>query len=409
MKLNKNIYLLALGSVMLLPMSCKDSFLEEKNTKAINEAFLFKKKDDAYALLSGIYDTFHDGDYIIKSLFYQANFLSQDFKNIGADVFFESYEVPTTFNALTILWRRSYAGIAEANNAIPIIAKMKDDGVIDQQLANQLTGEALFLRGLFYTLLASDFGGVPVMLGDVNEEVRRRRSSQDEVFAQVEIDMKAASALLPWKQDQKTEDIGRATKGAALAYMGDAQMWQKKYAEAAATYEQLVGKYHLEEEFLKIHEFNNQNGKESIFEVQFMKSGDMEWGASNDVNGLTQFCMPNEVAGAGWAVARKSLYDSFEAGDKRKFPTVIGPGDEHPSPAIQIKNYKFVKEKHGGINTLGTKEKPFTADGRTGYYGVKTWRDPSVNETKFRSEQNIMLLRYGQVLLSKAEAYLKSG
>ena len=57
-----------------------------------------------------------------------------------------------------------YKGIATANSAFPIIAKMKADNVLDQSLADRLTGEAYFLRGLFYYYLASTFGGVPLEL-----------------------------------------------------------------------------------------------------------------------------------------------------------------------------------------------------------------------------------------------------
>lgn len=416
MKLNKHICMLGLLGVVLLPTSCKDDFLEQKNTQGITEDALFKKPSDGVALVTGIYDTFHDVDFTLKALWYQANFLSQDFKNYGADTFFESYEVPTGFEALNLFWTRAYQGIARANSAVPIVAKMKQDKILTDALADRLTGETLFLRGLFYYYLASNFGGVPLELQTVTDDGRHPRNTQEEVFAAVEADMKAAAALLPWRQDLASADVGRATKGAALAYLGDAQMWLKKYAEAAATYEQLTGKYQLEDKFLNIHEFNNQNGKESIFEIQYLAGPDMSWGHNNDSHWLTTFGVPEEVSAFGYSYADKKLYDSFEPGDTRKLATVIGPGDEHPSPAIQIRNYPLVKSKFGGINTLGTKEKPWKGSDnlRSGYYGVKTWRDPNAtgnsgNPAYIFSGQNLILMRYGQVLLSKAEALAKSG
>jgi hypothetical protein len=408
--------MLGLLGVVLLPTSCKDDFLEQKNTQGITEDALFKKPADGIALVTGIYDTFHDVDFTLKALWYQANFLSQDFKNYGSDTFFESYEVPTGFEALNLFWTRAYQGIARANSAVPIMAKMKEEKILTDALADRLTGETLFLRGLFYYYLASNFGGVPLELQTVTDDGRHPRNTQEEVFAAVEADMKAAAALLPWSQDLASADKGRATKGAALAYLGDAQMWLKKYAEAAATYEQLTGKYQLEDKYLNIHEFNNQNGKESIFEIQYLAGPDMSWGHNNDSHWLTTFGVPEEVSAFGYSYADKKLYDSFETGDTRKFATVIGPGDEHPSPAIQIRNYPLVKEKFGGINTLGTKEKPWKGSDnlRSGYYGVKTWRDPNAtgnsgNPAYIFSGQNLILMRYGQVLLSKAEALAKSG
>ena len=416
MKLHKLICLLGCTTVVLLPLSCKESYLEQKNTQGVTEDALFKKEADGVALVTGIYDTFHDVDFTLKALWYQANFLSQDFKNYGADTFFETYEVPTSFAALDLFWSRAYQGIARANSAVPIIANMRTNKVLSDAMANRLTGEALFLRGLFYYYLASNFGGVPLELQTVTDDGRHPRNTQEEVFAAVAADMKAAADLLPWQQDLAAVDIGRATKGAALAYLGDAQMWLKKYTDAATTYEQLTGRYALEPNFINIHEFSNQNGKESIFEIQYIAGSDMSWGHTNDSHWLTSFGMPEEISQFGYAYADKKLYDSFEAGDTRKFPTVIGPGDVHPSPAIQIKNYPLVKEKWGGINTLGTVAKPWKGSDnlRSGYYGVKTWRDPSTtgnsgNPTNIFSGQNLILMRYGQVLLSKAEALAKSG
>ena len=416
MKLYKTIGLLGFLAVVLLPISCKESFLEQKNTQGITEDALFKKPEDGIALVTGIYDTFHDVDFTLKALWYQANFLSQDFKNFGADTFFETYEVPTGFDALNIFWSRAYQGVARANSAIPIIENMKTNKVISDSLANRLTGETLFLRGVFYYYLASNFGGVPLELKTVTDDGRHPRNTQDEVFAAVAADMQAAADLLPWQQDLAAADIGRATKGAALAYLGDAQMWLKKYAEAAATYEQLTGKYQLEDKFVNIHEFNNQNGKESIFEIQYIAGRDMSWGHANDSHWLATFGMPEEVSQFGYSFADKKLYDSFEAGDTRKLPTVLGPGDAHPSPAIKISDYPLVKQNYPGLNTLGTVAKPWKgSDGlRSGYYGVKTWRDPAAtgnsgNPAYIFSGQNLILMRYGQVLLSKAEALFKSG
>src|SRR6187551_251972 len=98
-KLNKKICMLGLGAIMLFPLACSEDFLDQKNTKDITAESAFKTKNDALYLINGIYDTFHDVDFTLKSLWYQANFLSQDFKNYGADTFFETYEVPTSFSA----------------------------------------------------------------------------------------------------------------------------------------------------------------------------------------------------------------------------------------------------------------------------------------------------------------------
>jgi hypothetical protein len=66
------------------------------------------------------------------------------------------------------------------------------------------------------------------------------------------------------------------------------------------------------------------------------------------------------------------------------------------------------------INTCGTVSKPWkgadAAYPRSGYYNVKFWRDPNIiNDSKFMSDQNAIMLRFGEVLVSKAEAQFRSG
>jgi hypothetical protein len=165
---------------------------------------------------------------------------------------------------------------------------MRDENILDQSLADRLTGETYFLRGLFYYYLASTFGGVPLELQTVTDNGLHPRNTQDEVFASVESDMTTAAGLLPTKEN--TED-GRATKGAALGYLGAAQMWLKKYAEAVNTFNQIPNTYHLLPKYIDIHEYRNGSSEESIFEVKFLipSGATRSWGRSNDANWLQSF------------------------------------------------------------------------------------------------------------------------
>jgi tetratricopeptide (TPR) repeat protein len=434
----KNILKLICLLLGILPVfsGCSESFLEQKDTSNVNESSLFVKKSDGYSLVTGIYSTFHGGgvvnggiDYMLKGIWFTANFPTQDFHNEGSDIFWNTYEVPTTFDALNTFWVTNYKGISRANAAIPILTKMIADGIFSQKEGNQLIGECYFLRGIFYYYLAVDFGGVPLELEVVKDEGLHPRNTQDEVFASVSSDMEKAFNLLSWKSDQALTDRGRATKDAALAYRGDALMWQKKYSEAIPIFDQLDSRFQLEDNFLNVHEIANRNGKESIFEVQFTNYGVMSWGNFGVNNQwISSFGMPVAISGFAYAYADKKLYDSFQNGDLRKLNTVIGPGDPHPSPIINIKDYpklisfaakgngnipaSYYKDLNGNvINTCGTVEKPWIDGDRSGYYGVKFWRNPEICGTKgeawFLSPDNIMMMRYAQVLLSKAECYYR--
>lgn len=437
MKNIKYSYLLAVGLIVFAPFSCKKGFLNQSDSSNPTAQALFNKPDDGIALVNAIYDTYQNADLLKKSIWYYANFQSHDFFNWGNDRFYNTYAIPSTFGGIQVFWQRAYIGIARANSAIEILKTMKDKGVLNEALANRLTGEVYFLRGMTYYYLASSFGGVPLELSNGANDGLKPRSTETEVFTQVVSDLKLAAELLPWKEDYPASEVGRATKGAALGYLGGAQMWLKKYDEALASFNQLNGKYALMPKFIDIHEYDKENNSESIFEVQFIAAGTQSWGGGNEVAWIGSFGMPEEVSNFGYDYGNKILYDGFQAGDLRKEATIIGPGDTHPSPAIiakgGIKSYPLViagfastdaavKAKYTGtdgkiINTCGTVARPWVGTDssipRSGYYCAKMWRDPTLDGNSGNSNifgaQNQILLRYGEILLSKAECQARTG
>ena len=279
MKKKIYLYILTVGLIVLIAFGCKKGFLNQTDSSNPTAQALFNKPADGVALVNAIYDTYQNSDLLKKSLWYYANFQSHDFFNWGNDRFYNTYAIPPTFGGIQVFWQRAYIGIARANSAIEILKTMKDKGVLKEDLANRLTGEVYFLRGMTYYYLAASFGGVPLELTSGANNGLRPRSTQDEVFAQVESDLKTAVDLLPWKEDYDPSELGRASKGAALGYLGAAQMWLKKYDQALINFNQLDGKYSLMPKFIDIHEYDKENNAESLFEVQFIVAGTQSWGA----------------------------------------------------------------------------------------------------------------------------------
>jgi hypothetical protein len=442
------VILVALGA-LIIPLSCSRNFLNPANTKGVNAATLFHTPQDAVSLVNAIYDGFqHDNQsFVLKALWYNANYCSQDFFNWGADVSYNTYEFPTDFGSTATYWNQSYQGIARANSALPIIDQMHTAGVLSDSLANFLTGQTYFLRGVYYYYMGCTFGGVPLELSVVTDGYHPR-STQDSVFLQVAADMTKAASLLPWPENLSSADLGRATKGAALGYLGAADMWLKKYADALSAFNQLIPHYQLITPFMNVHEYDHQNNAESIFELQFARPGGTvpDWSYNNnEVTWMSSFMWPWETSNFGYTYGNKLLYTSFEPGDQRKAATIIGPGDTIASPGIVkiggIKAYAQVIAGYNGklslpashftapgggiMNTCGKAGDLWTGDQpgqpRSGYYGMKQWRDPNVSgntpaladkdstHTYIFGDQNVTLLRLGEILLDKAECQFQTG
>ena len=440
------ISIIALAGTVIR-LACKKSFLDQTNTFGISADAAASKPEQVISLVNAIYDTYQNSDLLKKCVWYRANFGTHDFFNWGADVFWNNYQLPATFVGLITFWNQSYIGIARANSVFNVITKAEADGIIDHALANRLKGEAYFLRGITYYYLAASFGGVPLEIdttGSLNLGLRPR-DSRDSVFQQVVSDMQKAEALLLSKTELSSADLGRATKGAAYAYEGAARMWLKDYAGALAAFNnQEFNNYHLLPNFADVNEYDHQNNDESVFEVQFyLKAGDpQDWGGSwqppgAELGWIDSFSWPNEITQQGYDYGNPALWNSYQSGDLRKLLTIVGPGDPLVSPGIikawgGIKGYppvvagfasgnaKYKADNGSIINTVGTLNKPWYGDdnGRTGYFCAKKWRDPNLtgnynnpsdNKAHIFGDQNQILMRYAEVLLSRAECKIRTG
>ena len=303
--------------------------------------------------------------------------------------------------------------------------------------------------------MASSFGGVPLEI-DTSNNINlglKPRSNRDSVFMQVVSDMQKAEALL-WSKTTilsaaGTPDVGRATKGAAYGYEGAARMWLKDYAGALVAYNntELTSNYHLLTSFANVNEFNYQNNDESLFEVQFdlPSGGSQDWSGSwqppgGELGWIDSFGWPEEITQQGYDYGNPALWNSFQSGDKRKLLTICGPGDTLASPGIiaawgGLKGYPpVIAGFNGGVNpnptytgddgkilnTTGTLTRPWygSDNERTGYFCAKKWRDPNLTgnynnpntqKAGIFGSQNQILLRYAEVILSRAECKVQTG
>ncbi len=400
----KSLYILFF---LFLIVSCQS---DQKSKDNKQEALKKYTELDALTSVSEVYDTYKNSeDYLIKGLFYPANLLSQDLNLWGNEgAYFKTFDIPADYSPLDKFWSLSYEGISNANKALALLDQLMQQKIIAHKLGNRLKAECYFNRGLLYFYLASNFGNVPLILNTT--DTLKEQSPEKQVFEQIVKDFNLAKDFLPFSYPEKT-DLGRATKGAVLAYLGETYMWLRQYEEALNTFKELEGHYTLMPKFIDINSFKHQNNEESIFEIQFNGNDNLGWGRDNYSTFIQSFALPTEVGGSGLVFVNPKLYKSFSKTDSRKRASIIAPGETHPNPNTHISSYNRVQEKFKGINTLGTKNKPWKGEdnSRSGYYNLKTWRtpDPNASASPVFSKANVILMRYGQVLLDIAECELR--
>lgn len=167
-----------------------------------------------------------------------------------------------------------YEGISRANQVLDKVPGI----TMNEELKNHILGQAYFLRGLYFFHLVDMFGPVPLPLHSVatsDASYTTPQSTQEEGWAQVESDFKAAIDLLPVSYADAglsdASDLGRATKGAAMGYLGKAYLFNGMYTEADEQFKAVIDLniYGLMDNYKDNFTETAENNKESIFEVQF--------------------------------------------------------------------------------------------------------------------------------------------
>jgi starch-binding outer membrane protein, SusD/RagB family len=277
-----------------------------------------------------------------------------------------------------------YEGISRANS---LLARSNGAKVSPAFLA-RVQAEAKTLRALYYFMLVNYFGDVPLVTLPLNplaqSSIKTPRSSVAQVYAQVEKDLVEAIPNLPLRSKVIADgEPGRMTKGAAGALLAKAYLYQKKYAQAIAAADEVMAsaQYSLHADYRKNFKLSEENGVESVFEIQHNQNSSGGWN-SNEMDGsLVHVKVKSDDGfGGGWGTNGPSpdLFDAFEAGDNRRKNTCVLQG-----------------EVMDGIPL---------ASGSRGF-GVmgKHWI-PGYSGTPNISPMNWVLIRYADVLLMKAEA-----
>ena len=176
-------------------------------------------------------------------------------------------------------WVNQFRGIFRANAVLTNLPNSS----LDTETKNRLLGEVHFLKGYFYFYLAKVFGGVPLFAEALAPEdiPNVTRASLEETYAFAENEFRVAAELLPMRSGYDEMDLGRATRGAAQAYLARIIMYQVGLGMNNHSWDEVYnltlevvnsGQYSLLANYAQLFEEEGENGVESIFEVQMNAS-----------------------------------------------------------------------------------------------------------------------------------------
>jgi len=253
-------------------------------------------------------------------------------------------------------WKLNYAGIVQANIVVtktPLVDA-------DEELKNRVVGEALFLRSYYHFVLAQVFGDIPLILEiQPPDEVLVTRTAKSSVLAQIAADCELASLSLPLSY--AGSDVGRVTKGAALALAAKAYLYLEDYESVLSRTTDIrnLGVYALQEDYRNNFYDSTQNNSESVWEIQH---ANLELGVGNQLN---QWWLSKKVEdGYGFAEVSMDFVNAFEPNDPRLKFSVARHNEEYfgvtykasysstgASPRKYLQHKDEVTQKSdGGIN-----------------------------------------------------------
>lgn len=204
----------------------------------------------------------------------------------------DTYDLSGAVGPQAGYWSRSYTGINRAN-----LLLQKIEGVqgLDANTKARYVAEAKFLRGYYYLWLMRLFRNVPLFRSplNTNEIYQQEQAPPDSVYAQIEADFTAAIPDLP-SAPLPADENGRATKGAARAFLAKTLMWevgsgqnQSKMQRAADLLEQVNTSpaYELLDNYDDIFSPDNKYNSESIFEIGHSSKQQADWGSFGNIRG----------------------------------------------------------------------------------------------------------------------------
>ncbi len=398
LKLNKMKYTW-IYIMIIIGTSCGKDYLNVLPEDKITTPIFWQTKGDIDMGLSGCYSVLRDSYmYGLGPTLFEVSPDGNPIFNPAEESIANGDIDPGLGGLLGARWTSCYTMIYRTNYFLENYQKVKN---LSQNEIATYKGQAYFLRGIAYSLLAHTYGGGPVLTKTITPEEAKTltRASLEETWNRAVSDFDSAIVNL----GITTPNIGRATKGAALGMKMRAYLYQNKYSEVLNTISEIeeLNFYALFPTYEGLFKQANENNKEVLFDVQNI-------GGPNNLGGRRfNYLLPDFGSAGGaltaptgnlvsqYEMANGGLIDPanpYQGRDPRLGFTIILPG-------TLIGGYKF-----------GTEAKNHVAQ-QVSEFAVRKYSDILVNGTAPQPDQaalNFIVLRYADVILAKAESLIET-
>lgn len=409
--------------LIIFSAGCKKNFLDRDALDTVSNENFWQTEEQLKLAVNACYNNMK-GKNVIDMENMGDNTIyppSSDYQNISAG----RYDFTT--GTINSEWVNLYAAIRRCNHVLENYQKVQN---ITPAKLNQYVGETMFLRAFMYSYLVFLFGDVPLITNTLDisdEQVYGSRNKKEDVIALIMNDLDSAAIKLP--ATYSSADLGRVTKGGALAWKSKVALFFNQWEVAEATAKAVMD--------LNIYKlYSNGNPATSYWEL-FTYKGKLAAGANKETilfrpyvldvsmhnmsrechvpDQTSRFCPTKSLVDAylcsdGLPINKSPLYseasyaDIFKNRDPRMKQTILSPGaawggqddgDADAQPNANFNSPKWDADKKGCMSG-------------TGYYFTKYVEVPVVGMVS-KDYNDIHIVRYAEILLNYAEARLEQG
>ncbi|HZV71502.1 MAG TPA: RagB/SusD family nutrient uptake outer membrane protein [Saprospiraceae bacterium] len=307
-----------------------------------------------------------------------------------------------------VAWRGWYRVVARANDVLdnaPVFLANENPTTAEAEEIKLIEGQAHFLRALAYFHMVRLWGeasfaddssrlAVPLHLKipQTRAEIMKPRATVGQVYNQIIADFRQAEILLP--ETWNTDNIARASKFAAKAYLGQVYLYMEDYNTSKQYLDEVFqsGKYDLVtfEQYDQIFQGKLEFSKETIFELNYAIDLQQNIWENGLGSGIALVLAP---PGRGWSNCTPHGVNIFRFGDDPRAKICFyAPEDS-------------VATVDGRMAPAGKSEFNFTGHSFRKYVP----EDYSVYSTNRNSGINFVLLRLSDLYLMYAEILNHTG
>jgi hypothetical protein len=418
--------ILCIPALLILFSGCNEHLLDITPSDRLSDATVWNDSATANLFLNDIYDNLNAGPYKSTWLNIPTQIGNDPLADFTDDATYgplggNSYKLfdNSSYGPSNLLfsttWGKMYAGIRKCNLFIEKVSASK----FEDNTKKVMIAQARFLRAYFYKTLIDLYGGVTIItrvLDNITQgdSIFYPRSTYADGVSFIQTECEAAAQDLPTEWGAR--DIGKATRGAALAMKGEEELYAGKWQDAATTNETIIQStaYSLFPDYAGLFYADNENNSEVIFDIQYAPN--IRPKHINQYLGV-----PELSKGAGWGNCdpTQNLVDQYEYLDgktaaegsalydgndpyrhlgKRFYASIIYDGSVWRGKTIYTR--LGIPNNPNEINVIGKSGNA----GRTGYF-MKKLQDSTISSVGGNLDgTNVIIFRYAEVLLNYAEA-----